>query len=215
MIAALPVSERGDEVEPVDETAFALPHRNENLAAAIGNLGSAARSRKPHRRLVVGADHDGVQVGEAVDLRAAEKSDRDAAALQPVAEHFRHGHRRQRRLAQFAVADRERQHVRLGFDRPRFVDQLDAGRVGEPGEIACGGRQVDSDEAYVAGVERARGGGRHHFGGGVSERHDRSSAGAASRRRCAANASGPLSSTFAFIQAMKPSRSRAIASHAR
>jgi hypothetical protein len=150
VIAALPVSERGDEVELGDKAALALPHRDEDFTAAIGDLGSAARPGEPHRRFIVGADHDRVQVGEAVDLRAAEKSDGDAAALKPVLEHFRHGHGGKRRVAQFAVADRERQHVRLGLDRTRFVDQPDSWRVGEPGEIARRRRQVDSYEAYIA-----------------------------------------------------------------
>jgi hypothetical protein len=64
----------------------------------------------PGRRvfgLVVVADHSGVDVAETVDLGGAEKADGDAPALKPVAEHFRHRDRGDRRVAEFAVADRQ------------------------------------------------------------------------------------------------------------
>src|SRR5262249_49473295 len=79
--------------------------------------------------LVVGTNHRGVEVGEAIDLRATEEADGEAPALQPVAEHFRHRHGGERGVAQFAVADRERQHVGFGGDRAGFVDQRDVGRM--------------------------------------------------------------------------------------
>ena len=106
------VAQRGQEIQLLHETARALPHHDEDLPAAGGDLGGAAAARQPHLGRRVIADHRAVQVAEAVHLRAAQKPDGDASALQPVAEHLRHGDRGQRRLAQFAVADRERQHVR-------------------------------------------------------------------------------------------------------
>ena len=93
VVAALAVAERGDEVELVDEAARRLPHDDEDLAAGDRDLRRAAAAGQPHLRLVVGADHRGVEIGEAVDLRAAEEADRDAPALQPVAEHLRHRRR--------------------------------------------------------------------------------------------------------------------------
>ena len=85
-------------------------------------------------------------------------------ALQPVAEHFGHGHGGQRRLAQFAVADRERQHVRPRRERARLVDQGEARRMGQARQVAGGRRQPDADEADVVVAERARRGDRHHLG---------------------------------------------------
>ena len=149
MVAALAVAERGDEIELVDEAALALRHDDENLAAGSGDLRRAAAARQPHLRLVVGADHRRVEIGVLVDLRAAEKADGDAPALQPVAEHFRHRHRGQRGLAQFAVADRERQHRRLGRERAGFVDQRDVGRVRQPRDIGGRRRHADADKADV------------------------------------------------------------------
>ena len=106
MAGAIAVAQRGDEIELVDERALALRHDDEHLAAGGGDLRRAAAARQPHLRLVVGADDRGVEVGEAVDLGAAEEADGDAAALQPVAEHLHHRHGGERRLAQLAVADR-------------------------------------------------------------------------------------------------------------
>ena len=89
VIAAFAVAERGDEVELLDEAARRLAHDDENLAAGAGDFRRAAAAGKPRLRLVVGTDHGGVEIGEAIDLRAAEEADGKAAALQPVAEHFR------------------------------------------------------------------------------------------------------------------------------
>ena len=50
----------------------------------VGDLRRAAAAGQPHLRPRVVADHRAVQVAEAIDLRAAEEPDRDAAALQPV-----------------------------------------------------------------------------------------------------------------------------------
>ena len=172
------------------------------------DLRRAAAARQPHLRLVVGADHRGVEIGEAVDLRAAEEADGHAPALQPVAEHLRHRHRGERGLAQFAVADRERQHVGLGGDGAGFVDQRDVGRMREPREVAGRRRHADADEADVVVAQRARRRDRHHLVGlVVGHAH---AAFALRRRTCAAKASGPCSSTFSFIQARNVSRSRAI-----
>ena len=162
-VAARDVADRGDEIELVDEAALALRHDDENLAAGGGDLRRAAAAGQPHLRLVVGADHRGVEIGVFVDLRAAEKADLDAAALQPVAEHFRHRHRRQRGLAQFAVADRERQHVRLGGERAGFVDQRDVRRMRQAREIAGGRGLADADETDVVVLERARRRDGHHL----------------------------------------------------
>ncbi len=78
------------------------------------------------------ADDGGVDVAELVELRRTEETDRDAPALQPVAEHFWHRDGGDRGFAQFAVADRQRQHVGRGADRAALVDQRDVRRMRQP-----------------------------------------------------------------------------------
>ena len=171
MISALAVTERRDEVQLVDEAPRRLAHDDENLAAGAGDFGRAAAAGKPRLRLVVGPHHGGVEIGEAVDLCAAEKPDSEAPPLQPVAEHLDHGDSRERGVAQFAVADGEREHVGLGGDGAGFVDQRNVGRVGEPREIAGRRRHADADEADVGITQRTRGRDRHHFGGVVGHQN--------------------------------------------
>src|SRR4249919_3429168 len=113
----------------------------------------------------------GAQVAEAIHLRAAEKADRDAPALEPVLKHLRNRHSDERRFAQLAVADRQRQHRRLRLERPGFVNERETGRVRQPCEVAGGGRKPDADEADIVVAERARGGDSHHLGGCVRGRH--------------------------------------------
>ena len=212
-VAALAVAERGDERQILDERALAHRHGDEDLAAMDGDLRRAAAARQPDLRLVVGADNRRVEIGEAVDLRAAEKTDGDAAALQPIAEHLRHADGAKRRVAQLAVADRQRQRLRLGADRAALVDQRDARRVRQAREIAGGGRRANADEADVGRRQRARRGDGHHFGRRCDEvSHAATSSG--SRRACWAKTSGPASRTFVFIQSRNVARSRAIASQA-
>src|SRR5215211_5115069 len=92
MVASFAMSNRCNEVQLGDEAALALRHDDEDLAARGGDLRRAAAARQPHLRLVVGANHSGVEIGEAVDLRAAEETNSDASALQPIAKHFWHRH---------------------------------------------------------------------------------------------------------------------------
>jgi len=219
MVAAFAVAERGDEIEFFHEAAPALRHGDEDFPARYRDFWSAAAARQAHLGAGIGAHHRGVEIGVSVDLGAAQKAHRDAAALEPVAEHFRHRYGGERGVAQFAVADRERQDGRPGGDGAGFVDQRDAGRMGEAGEIAGGRRHADADEADIARFEGARGRDGHHLGRGKAFDlrkalgHAAPVAARPSRRRCSANTSGPRSSTLAFIQARKPSRSREIPSH--
>ena len=103
-----------------------------------------------------GSDHGGVDVAEAIELGGAEEAHGDPAALQPVAEELRHRDRRQRRRAQLAVADRQRQHGGPRADRARLVDQRDPRRVREPREVARRRRLPDPDEADVVVAHGAR-----------------------------------------------------------
>src|SRR5260370_1314062 len=85
--------------------------------------------------------------------------------------------------------------------------------VGEAREIAGRRRHAEAAAADVGGFDGARRRDRHHFGRGKALGHAAPAVAKLSRWRCSANASGPRSSTFAFIQAKKPSRSREISSH--
>src|SRR5947208_2456535 len=119
------MTNRSDEIELVDEAALALRHDDEDLATGGGDLRRAAAAGQTNLRFLVRANDGCVEIGVFVDLRAAEEADLDAAALQPIAKHFRYRDRRQCGLAQFTVADRQRQYVRLGGERAGFIDERD------------------------------------------------------------------------------------------
>ena len=82
---------------------------HDHLARRGGDLRRAAGAGQPHPRRVVVADHGGVDVAEAVDLRGTEEPDVDPARLQPVGEDLGHRHDGVGGLGQLAVADRQRQ----------------------------------------------------------------------------------------------------------
>ena len=167
IVAAGSVPERGYERQLVDERSQALRHGDEHLLHMHRDLGRTATARQPHLRLVIIPDHRRVEVREPVDLRTAEKTDRDPPALQPVAKHLRHRHGRQRRIAQLTIADRQRQHLRLGADRPGLVDQRDLRRMCQPRQIARRRWRPDADEADIRRLQRPRRRDRHHFRRGV------------------------------------------------
>src|SRR5690349_5817190 len=102
------MTERGKEVEIPDKASRALPHDDKNPTAAGGNLGCAPAAGETNPRSRIVSDHRAIQIAEPVDLSAAEKTESDPSALQPITEHLGNRHRGQRGLAQFAVADRER-----------------------------------------------------------------------------------------------------------
>ena len=111
------------------------------------------------------ADHRRVDVGEAVDLRRAEEANVDATRLEPVVEDLDQADNGIGGLGEGAVADRERQVLRLGPDRARLVDEHEAGLVEATGQVRRRARQPDADEAGGAVREGARRGDRHHLRG--------------------------------------------------
>ena len=199
----------GDEGQLVDESALAHGHDDEDLMAIGGDFRRPAAAGQAHLGLVIIADHGGVEIGEAINLRAAQKAHGHAPALQPVAEHLGHRHGGQRGVAQFAIADGERQHIGLGGDGAGFVDQRDLRRMGVAREIAGGRGGADAHEAHILVAQGAGGGDGHHLVGGIGNAHH-----AALPPAWTAKASGPLLMTFSSIQARKPSRSREILSQA-
>ena len=75
-----------------------------------------------------------------------------------------------RGVAELAVADRQRQHVRRGADRAGLVDQRDVRRMGQPRDVAGGRRRADADEADVVVLQRAARGDGHHLVRGEQSR---------------------------------------------
>ena len=148
---AVAEADRGDEVDPLDEACAGSAARPRSTSpAGGGDLRGAAGARQPDRRARVVADHRGVDVAEPVDLRRAEEADVDPARLEPVVEHLRHADDGVRGVGQLAVADRQRQPVRLGADacRTRRSARGRALRCGGPGSPRAG--QPDADEAARA-----------------------------------------------------------------
>ena len=190
-----------DEVDPVDERPLAVAHHDDHLAAARGDLGGAAGAGQPHVRLVVLADDGGVEVGVAVDLGPGQEPDVHPAGLQPVVEDLGHADDRQRGVGQHAVADRQRQLVGPGVDRPGLVDEHQAGRVQAAGEVRRPRREVDPDEDHLAVAQLAGRGDGHHLLGRVVHGAPRSAAGS------------PFSTSRSH--AVNVSRSRLIFSHSR
>ena len=155
------------EVELGHERARRLAQHHDRLTAGGGDLGRAAGARQAHLRVVVGADHGAVEVAVTVDLRGAQEADVDAPGLQPVAEDLGHRDDGVGGLGQLAVADRERQVLRLRADRAALVDQHALRRVRRAGEVGGAARQTDADEADRPVVQAPRGRDRHHLVGGV------------------------------------------------
>src|ERR1700732_5462402 len=87
VVAPLPMTERCDEVEPLHEAARRLAHDDVDFAAGAGYLRRAAAAGGPGLRLLVRAPHSRIEIGETIDLGAAEKPDGEPFPLQPVAEH--------------------------------------------------------------------------------------------------------------------------------
>ena len=116
----------------------------------------AATARQPDLRPRVVADDRAVEIAEPIDLGAAEKPDRDAPTLQPIAEHLGHRHGRQRRFAELTIPDRQRQDGRLRFDRPGLVHESQPRRMCQASEVARRRRQPNPDKTHIV-VAPARG----------------------------------------------------------
>ena len=155
----------GDEVDAVDERPRRVAQHHDDLAARRRDLGGAAGAGESHLRLGVVTDDGRVDVGEAVDLGAAEEPDVDAARLQPVVEHLRHADHAVGGVGQLAVADRQRQALRLGAERARLVHEHEVRGVGAAGQVGRRRGQADADEAHLAVVQAAGGGDGHRVVG--------------------------------------------------
>ena len=189
-VAARAMAGGRHEIDPLDEGARRVPGDDEDLAGERRDLRRTARAGQTDLRPLVGPDDRRVDVAETVDLGRAEKAHRDTPALEPVAEDLRRRDHRVGRLGELAVADGKRQDAGLRADRAGFVDQHHVRRVRRAGQIGCGARQPDTDEADRAVAEQAGRGDRHHLVGGEAPfshgRPRRRSARSRRNRRCRA-----------------------------
>lgn len=64
-----------------------------------GDFRRTAASRQAHLGMVIGANDGRIEIGETIDLRAAEEARGYPASLEPVAEHFRHRDGEERGIA--------------------------------------------------------------------------------------------------------------------
>ena len=220
------VADARREVELLDEGALRVAEHHEHILDRCGDLGRTTAAGQAHLRLRVVADHRAVEVAAAVDLRRAEEADVDAAALEPVREHLRHGDDRVRRLGELAVADRQRQMLGLRADRAALVDEHAAGSVRPAREVRGEARQPDADEADGVAREPPRRLDGHHLVrrvavfGHVRGTVPRTWRSGTRPRDCPwdrdawYSSTSAVSSTCCCIHERKPSRSRLIASHA-
>ena len=132
------------------------------------DLRRAARTREAHCGAIVRADDRGVDVAVAVDLRAAQESDFDAAVLEEELEHIGHAAHHERSGHERRIADRHREPFGHRADGSGLVDQRQARRVGPARQVAREIRETDTDEHYLAVAQLPRRDRRHHLVGGVS-----------------------------------------------
>lgn len=86
------MTDRGDEVQLVDERARRLLENDQHRLGRTGNLRRSTGTWQTNFGVVIIADHGGVDVAEAVHLRSTEKANIDPAALQPVTKNFTGGY---------------------------------------------------------------------------------------------------------------------------
>ena len=136
-----------------------------------GNLTGATGAGQPGGRLVVVADHRGIQVAIAVDLRASEEADIDQAALQVILEDFGHRADAQSSGHQCRVADRGRQALGLRADGARFINQHQVGAPSAPRQVDghVGNANAHEDDFGIA--QHARCAGDHDLVGAEVAAH--------------------------------------------
>jgi hypothetical protein len=98
-------SGRCAEIQLLHKHAFVVVRNNPNLFCAAGYFRRTARTGQANFRLIVGAaNHGGIQVGEFINLRCAQKAHIYPPALQPVAKNLRHRDHRLGVIGKLAVA---------------------------------------------------------------------------------------------------------------
>src|SRR5271166_5508439 len=83
VVAAIAMTDRRRKVQLAHECFARLTQDDQDLAGRGRNFRSTTRSRQSHGRALIGSDHGRVNICKTIDLRRAEKTDFDPAALQP------------------------------------------------------------------------------------------------------------------------------------
>ena len=162
---------RGHEIHFFGETPFLVRGHDVAAIGPGGDLLRAAGAGQAHFGVyVVTADDGGVDVAEAVNLRAAQEAHVHVAALEVQGEDIVHADHRKRPADQRRVADGERQARRFRPDDTRFVDHDQVGGVRPLGQVAGQVGLSDADENDIAIPQQAGGVDDHQFGRGVGER---------------------------------------------
>ncbi|MCY1187428.1 hypothetical protein D9M73_284050 [compost metagenome] len=102
------MANRGDEIQFVDEGTVGLLENDQYGFCRTCNLRSTASAWQTHFRIMVIADHGGVDVAEAVNLGSTQEAHIDATTLQPVAENLAGRHHGVGGFRQLTVTDRQR-----------------------------------------------------------------------------------------------------------
>jgi hypothetical protein len=157
------------EVELIDERALRLAHDHQDPPRVDRDLARAARPGQTDLRVRIVADHRGVEVAEAVDLRAPEERDVDQTGLEVEGEQLVHRRDGGGARDQGRIPDRKRQTLRSRTVGPRLVDELQLGRDRALSQVANDVRQSDPDEAVPHPEEVPRARHDHHLGLRVTE----------------------------------------------
>ena len=145
-----PVSRARDVVHLLRKGARAQSRNDERALRMRRDLRRAAAPGQPHLRLRVVAYHRRVDVAVLVDLRAAEKPDLDASALQKELEDVRHPRDHQRSRHERRITDRHGQPLRQRAHGTGLVDEHEPRRVRRAREVAREIRKANPHEHDLA-----------------------------------------------------------------
>ena len=162
-VAAVEMSGRRDEIQPLHERFGAVPPHDEDLAGRGGDLRRSPRPGETHPGRRIRADSGRIQIREPIDLRRAEEAHIDTSRLEPVRKDLRHGDDGIRGLRQLAVADGQRQHVGLRADGARLVHEHEIGCVESSRQVGGGARPSDPYETHHPVAQRSGRNDGHHL----------------------------------------------------
>src|SRR5262245_16034168 len=94
---------------------------HDDLLGLSGDMRSSSRARQSHLWRPIVADHGGIDIPEAIDLRSAQEALIDASLLQPVCENLRQTDDERGRLHKFGISNGKRRPRRLGSNSARFI----------------------------------------------------------------------------------------------
>ncbi|MPN48419.1 hypothetical protein SDC9_196026 [bioreactor metagenome] len=113
--------------------------------------------------MIVIADDRGVDIAVTVNLRAAQKANIYVAALQVIREDIVHAADGAGSTHQGGVTDGKRQPCRPCADDAGFIDHLQVGGMGAPGQVAGQVGQPNAHEHHIAIQQQPGGVDAHQF----------------------------------------------------